>query len=223
MEEKLSEFFALWGKKILYGLSSVFLLSIAVYRFFFSAGESSNAYLDAKVSLEKMKLQRSDTSNEVATHLKEVLSSNSNIKASLSGAVGQEFAITGQWNEAEPFILAALNNSFKEDSPFKLYTETSLLIANQKYEEALKNALALEESIKEEPSKEIKLLYGYNLLRIISLEDFLKLNNEKSLEMWRQFASKTENSEIVAMMSAAFQVGNCCLNDLIDARKNDKT
>lgn len=206
MEERLTLFLHTYGKKLLWGMLFVAMAVFAGVRFFSSP---TSDYLAAKVQLEKMKQEGGS-----GEKLKELMAKNPHLADMMSGAVAREFAVEGNWEEAEPFGKKALQN-LEKDSPYFAFAENTWLIAQKAYPQALANAESLESQIEKENN--LKVLRAYNLIRLISLKHALGIHEKEAIDKWQQF--EKENQDVAGMMNAAFQEGNCCLNDFLAARK----
>ncbi len=68
--------------------------------------------------------------------------------------------------------------------PYKCYGETTLLIADERYEEAYESATALDKQL--ENTGAYETLQALNLLRLVSLSEVLHLSNSETTEKLKQ-------------------------------------
>ncbi len=130
--------------------------------------------------------------------------------------IAQRYLRMDEYQKAFPFAQKALQR-VKEKSPYFIhFSETSLLIANHSYKEALEKAEALKKDLQQDPLiNEDSALFTLNLLRIADLQHHLEMKSElASLEELLDQSKKHQP------LFSAFQKNQANLSDYLSYRKN---
>ncbi|HSX04301.1 MAG TPA: hypothetical protein VLG76_06190 [Rhabdochlamydiaceae bacterium] len=114
-------------------------------------------------------------------------------------------------------------NQIKDQIPYHhLFSKTSILIADGKYDEALNEAAALKEKIeKESMVKQCSVLFLFNLIRIASLERSLnhcqnELASLENIKKWVGSENCTQEAKLA--LSNSFYEGSISFLDYIEYR-----
>lgn len=169
---------------------------------------------------------------EALVKLNSIIKSNPELHAKYDGLIAQTLINRGDAGNAIPFANLALARTEAENQPYYTnYTQTTLLIAQERYEDALKQALVLDKQMREslsksQPAAERKFgdtLFAFNLVRIGILQQQLGLKNEerKTWQEWQQYLKGEKSSELTKAFkkqSALITEGKTSLSDYIEAR-----
>lgn len=231
------------GRLLLWILAGAILLFLLFYRF--AGGSSAGAesdYLNAEsefITFQKGVNGKADPAVQQAAFdkLNAILNRRPELHAKYDGLIAQALIDKGDIKGAVPYAdrtLARINT--ENVNLYSDYAKTTLVIANQHYEEALKQALALKQqmidnadvSVKNPEKKEFgDTLYTYNLLRIALLSQQIG-DMGRELSAWEDFktaASNIEtnlyvvNADALNEVTLPFQEGKTSLKDYIQARE----
>lgn len=147
----------------------------------------------------------------VLSDLKELLVRHPELAEKYDAAIAQILINRNHAKASLPFAKAALERTENENSPyFSSYAQTTLLIAEKHYMDALPKAISLHKQMVQ--AKVESPLLIYNLLRIAALQKELNLKNEelKTWQTWKSLALKHKLDH--------FQIGNVSLNHYIEHR-----
>lgn len=213
------------GRNLLIIAFGIMILLFATFRYT-SQGiiRSEISYIQSENDFNKF-IQESDpkASLETLKVLDPYLKSDLNLQQKYDAMIAEKLIANGQVNEGIPFAERALNRTKAENTPlFSSYSETTLLIANQKFEEALKRSTAFkEELLKLESPLETNLLYAMNLLRIASLEQTLNLHPQElnTWNEWKTFILSKNNSSSLEKLIQEFNADGLSLNNYIEMRE----
>lgn len=243
-ESALTEWFTSNGKYIAYGVCALLVLFILVYRFSANYNDASEQeYL--KASNDFMTVIKTNDSTSPGTDdsfidLKKLMSNHSELHAIYDGALAQTLLNRGQVEEAIPFAEATLVRTRVNHLVFyQDFAATTLLISTKKYEEALKNALVLQDKMGEAINSTTDQqersfsdeLFAVNFFRIGMLQQQLndKLAEQRTWLLWKQYAGLGTNKAAlpVHVPSQSFRnviqqlaIGNISLLDYIAYRES---
>lgn len=243
-ESTLTEWFTSNGKYLAYGVCALLVLLILIYRFSATHNDASEQeYL--KASNDFMTVIKTGDSTSPGTdatfiNFKKLMNNHPELHAIYDGALAQTLLNRGQVEEAIPFAEATLARTRVNHLAFyQDFAETTLLISTKKYEEALKNAIALQDKMNEainstENQQERSFseeLFAVNLFRIGMLQQQLndKLAEQQTWLLWKQYAGLGTNKIAlpVHVTSQSFRnviqqlaIGNISLIDYITYRES---
>ena len=166
-------------KNIAYYALILLLLLIAAYRFLAGASQQKERDFIAAAN-EAEAVQTSDNPESALQNLSAILSRHKELQTKYDGIIAQALLNDDKTEEALLYANSSLER-FKDTTPdsFLEYSKNTLLIAQNNWNEALANSIALKEKI-DNPT-----LYLFNLVRIALLQKELKLTkNEK--ESWNE-------------------------------------
>lgn len=211
------------GKILVWGLLAIVALIALVYRFAFGYSTSSETdFFQATQAFSTFE-QEAKTPDEVAAQqdafykLEKIIHRHPELHAKYDGLMTQVLIARNAFAQAEPFAKLAIQRTSNENEPlFSEYSQNTLLIGKQNYSEALKNSIALKNQMKEGQES---LLFGFNLLRIASLQRTLGLKSEElaAWKEWKQFAQRDARSSQKIMNH--FKDGSVSLINYIEARE----
>jgi hypothetical protein len=132
----------------------------------------------------------SDTDDSLQK-LQTILKKHPELHAKYDGAIAQALLSAQNPTEAAPYAERTLQRTQGETpAPYLDYASTTLLIANGKYDEALKAAQSLKSNT------EYPTLYAFNLLRIAFLNRELK-NTQAEKAAWAEVKQLAEGTHAV--------------------------
>lgn len=145
------------------------------------------------------------------------------LRSKYDGIITQILLVHGESEAAMPYAQRTeARTSSTQDSLFKDFTHTTLLVAQGKHQEALQTSLELKEKLLEQT--EPSLLLPYTLIRIAMLYQGM---GQKDLEIlawdeWKQYAegkgSQKPDPKTLETISNLFTEGNLSLDRYIQAR-----
>lgn len=241
-EGRMTEWFSLHAKNILYSLGGLVALFIIVY--IFSSSQNSKAeheYIQAANDFaffsKADETQDPALANEALTRLKNIMAKHPELHAAYDGSLAQIFLNRAQPEEAKPYAAATFVRVKSNDLPlYNDYAETALLISQQNFAQALTNAKALQqkmnESIAHEPTARSfgDELFALNLLRIAILQQQAG-EHKAELQTWQEWKGYAGLNNIKPTISqvdpGAFRrviqqlaIGSFSLPDYITYREN---
>lgn len=231
------------GKILLYSLLGLVLLTTLGYRLLSSGKAASEAnYIQAdKDYIEFANPQTVPEKKEQAyERLINTISYYPDLHAKYDGLLAQALLIQNQPEKALLYANSALKRTSEANDPFySSYASATILVAENKKEEALKKAQTLKEQMiaqgteRSNNPEQIQfgtLLYAMNLLRIGMLQQDLSLNNEElaTWQEWKELARKSQESSLPPYLDGNLflsfeQVlgeGQSTFANYIDAREN---
>jgi tetratricopeptide (TPR) repeat protein len=186
------------GLTLIYFLLGAFFLFLLWYRFLGGNYHSEQNFYEAESSL--IKLQNDPQDSQAALEkLRALLKAHPELHASYDGLIAQALLNEGDVKEATAYAEPTIERTKSENAPFFTdFAQTSLLIADKKYSEALQQAQALNKKIHDEQGarQENTLLFAYNLLRIGMLQQELGKTEEanQTWHEWMGYAQKTNEN-----------------------------
>jgi hypothetical protein len=212
------------GNKILFSFLGLIVGFLFIYKIafgdmikaendFFQASQEYQLF-DQKASTK----EELATSNEAFQRLQKIMSRHSELKAKYDGLIAQTFLNRNEGQQAQPFAEQAIQRTRAENDPFfTLFSQTTLLIGMEKYEQALKQSIELKEKLANQIQP---LLYGFNLLRIAALQHQLSLKKEE-LNTWQEWKLFVKNNDSINQNFVNhFKDGNVSINNYVEAREN---
>lgn len=172
---------------------------------------------------QQLATQENSNADADFEQLETLLQRHPELKPKYEGALAQTFLITGQTPQAQTLI----DDIFKRTQPDHLqlyqdYTQTSLLIAQGHYPEALQRSQQLKTSLNQIGEEANPLLYVFNLIRLGMLYQQTGQTQEE-LNIWDQLQNQTKRIEGVLAANQVLKMGQASLNQYIEERKNNLT
>lgn len=218
--------FVLWlqenSQKIYWTLAVALVPFILI--FYFSSQNRKSAwenYLQAHFIYQKW-AQNPTGETESFQKLEKLLNRHPELCEKFGMLIAEKCVALNQGALAGQFAENALNQ-MKDKIPYHhLFTQTSIVIAEEKYEEALNNAVALKEKMEQEGADQNdSLLFSFNLVRIASLEKVLGLSQRelqslKAIKAWLENEKCTPDAK--SALLKVFSENNITLVDYVDYR-----
>lgn len=205
-----------YGKYLLWATLGFVALILLFYRF--SSTDSSKAAADYIIAERNfVKISTDADSQDSLAELKAILQNHPELQPKYDGLLAQILIARGDTSSATPFAIRALKRTQKENSPFYTsYAETTLLISEKKFEEALGQAKELQQLLRTE--QHTTKLFAFNLLRIASLQRQLGLS-EQEQQTWKEWQALAQTNPTIAMpLQNHFTEGKMTLIDYIQTR-----
>lgn len=197
------------GKLLTYTLIGLVAAILLIFRFASMSESSSEArFIQAEKEYLLFAAPLKEGHDENAqknafNRLNSILDAHPELHAKYDGLIAEILLIRGDVSQAKGYASSAIQRTEKENAPFySNYAQTTFMIANGQYEQALKEAQALKDQMIQQgqqlentPEKMqfSTLLYGFNLLRIGMLQQQLGLTEE--LQTWQEWKDLTRKSQ----------------------------
>ncbi|MBS4167155.1 Uncharacterized protein NEOC65_002261 [Neochlamydia sp. AcF65] len=232
------------GKILLYSFLGLIILGFILFQFIWrhhAASEADFIRAEKKFSLFISSQESSDPAAEVEAlrNLHAIMAAHPELYPKYEGLIAETLLLRGKNEEASLYATSAIKRTAYENDPFYTsYAQTTLLLAREEYEEGLKAALHLRNSMLEQgeafKDKPEKLQYGtflyaFNLLRIAMLQQQLSLFPDE-LATWKEWEELTIKSregtlpfylkdQLFLSFNNLLSEGKASLADYIEARK----
>lgn len=218
---RVIEFFNENKKRIVIGSASV-VAGVAILIGYFNSGPKALQYAEAESAFAQWK--KSPLDEKLYSSMKQALSSVPSIGKKYEATIAQKLLNTDRVEEA----LVMANRSIgrvKEEAPFHVtFAESSLLIEQGNFQQALENAVALKEEMGSSFScadKGGSLLYVHNLLRIACLQQALK-NGPGEMVAWEELEKFLQaNKRLSKVLLGNFSSKEVDLTQYIQMRKKE--
>lgn len=204
-------------RQIAIGTASV-IAGAALLIGYFRSGPDALSYVRAEAAFSQW--EASPQNEELYQGMQKAIGTVPSLKKKYEGAIAQRLLDMEKIPEALAMARASLNR-VRGDVPFhSAYGETSLLIQQGQFQEALQRAVALKEEMSSlADGKEGALLYAYNLLRIASLQQELK-NRPGEKAGWEELESYLQrHGETAVLLFNDFSENTLSLSQYIAERK----
>lgn len=193
------------GLSLIYLIIGTIFLFMLIYRFYGGSSKSQQDFYVAESSMTE--LQEDPQEPQVAlAKLQTILKAYPELQPKYDGLIAQALLNGGHVQEAKPFAELAINRTESENAPFFTdFAQTSLLIAEKQYGEALQRAQALNQKMLEQEGfrKDNNLLFAYNLMRIGMLQEQTGAGDDakRTWKEWMAYAEKANENASAANMS----------------------
>jgi hypothetical protein len=155
--------------------------------------------------------------------LQAIMQRHPELRSKYEGPLAQTLLIIGQVPQAQAYIEDIFKRAQSDHLQlYQNYTNTSVLIGQGDYANALQNAKQLKSDLDQLGERANPILYVYNLIRLAMLYQQMEQPGEE-LKAWEELQNQTQRLEAVIEASQAFQVGNASLNQYIEERKSALT
>ena len=223
------------SKIAIYACSGIFIAILAMYQFGRLEGKSPSVYREANAMYAKWQ------DPQVFNKLEKLVSSHPELQTKFGGLIAQRLLSIGETKRATAYMTKSLERAQGLISPYYTrFSETTLLIADDKLMIALKEAKQLKSDLEKDAflweqmysqKRSGGLLYAYNLIRIAALERELG-SKEGEKAAWEEILSnagwsnmeepvKTYDPNAYATLARNFQSGSFSLLDYIKQRKKE--
>jgi hypothetical protein len=216
-EAEVLEWLTRNSKKMLYALAALIACIFLLYQ---ASSRSANR-LEAdyiKAANEFALFSRGEKEEESLQELLGLMNKNPELHAAYDGAVAQALLNQNHWLEAEPLALSTLKRTASDTlSAYRQFAEISLLVAAQKWSDALEQAQKFQQTLALQLNEPVKKaedfgkteLFALNLLRIGMLQQ--QLGDSKgeldTWQLWKEYAG-LEAGTASQIDSAAFRAIN---------------
>lgn len=222
-EQPVVQWFAENGKSLLYALGILILFFILGYKLATSGGSQSEAdYLHAQSEFARFQdSDQREVQEESYQRLVTLMDRHPELHAKYDGLLAQTLLNRSQTAEAQKFATAALERTKTENDPYYTdFAQTTVLIGEEKYSEALQRAQALQQKMLPLVSQEKNyggLLYANNLVRIGMLQQQLgdKKGELQTWQEWKKLAGLSKESSGAQIDPLSF----LAINDLYSEGK----
>lgn len=229
---------AQYGRNALIALLAIIALVFLVYRVtMIGKAQEEMDFWNADKEFRTFTANETELTDPLAIEdalikLNALMNSNPELNAKYDGMIAQTLINRGDAGDAIPFANRGISRTKSENTPFYTsYSESTLLIAQQRYEDALKQSQALDSQMRDAIQKNAAAqdrkfgdtLFALNILRIGILQQQLGLKNEerKTWQEWKQYSSGTATSPLAKAFQhqrAIFSEGKTSISDYIDGR-----
>lgn len=224
-----------WSKIIMYACSGICIALLAIYQFGRFERKSPQAYLEANAMYAKWQ------DPQAFNKLEKLVSLHPELQTKFGGLIAQRLLSIGETKRATAYMTAVLERAQGLISPYYAqFSETTLLIAENKLTIALEESKQLKSDLEKEASlweqmesqqRSGGLLYAYNLIRIAALERELG-SKEGERAAWDELMcnagwskvevpTKTYDPKAYETLARNFQSGSFSLLDYIKQRKKE--
>lgn len=213
------------GRVLLIAFFAIIALFFLAYRISFGNMVKSEVnYINAENDYQRFAKEKTSTKQlENLDKLRNILSQMPELQSKYDGLIARNLILENEAQLSLPFATRAINRTKSENAPFySAYSSTTLTIAEQKYAEALTEALALKQSISNSEKNSKELLFAYNLLRVASLQQLLNLEKDElnTWSEWKALANANINNENFKELLNQFNNEKLILNNYIETREN---
>lgn len=186
---------------------------------YFQSGPDALKYASAEEAFDRW--EKNPTDSSLYKKMRTSLNGAPGLLEKYQAKVAQKLIDSHQIGEALLFAPESIAR-LKQEAPYHgLFAENTLLIEKGDFQRALEEAVALKEKMEGNFSQGGALLYGFNLLRIASLQKELENNpgEKAALEEAELFFEK--NPSLLESMNKTFVQSNLNLQQYITKRKQD--
>lgn len=197
-------------KELVTGSLSV-LAGITILIAYFQSGPSADSYAAAQAAFSQWEASPQDET--LYNQMKAAIHKVPALEKKYEAVIAQKLLNTARIDEGLELAHRSLSR-VKDEAPFhSLYAQTSLLIEQGSYQQALQEAVSLKEKL-----SPASLLFAHNLLRIACLQHELK-NRPGEKAAWEELETFLENSPFADLLLANFSSKQVDLHQYIVARK----
>ncbi len=212
------------GRVLLIAFFAIIALFFLSYRISFGNMVKSEVnFINAENDYQRFAKEKISAKQlENLDQLKAILSQMPELEPKYDGLIAQTLITENEVIASLPFATRAIDRTKSENSPFYSdFSSNTLTIAEQKYAEALTNALVLKQSLLNS-EKSNELLFAYNLLRVASLQQLLNLEQDElnTWSEWKALANANINNENFRELLNQFNNENLSLTNYIETREN---
>lgn len=211
-------------KNILTGFAILFALLILSYRILAqNAANSETDYVYAQIVFRDFQesAQKDGLGQEKLIELESILQRHPELHAKYDGAVAETLLIRGEVAKATPFAQSVFERTSVDNLNFyQTFGKTSLLIASGDYQNAYEKVKELKIQMDEDTTHNYgPVLYGYNLIRIASLQQVLGFAEEEN-RTWEELKKYAIANEGFSDLDQVFAEGKASLAGYVESRQN---
>jgi hypothetical protein len=158
--------------------------------------------------------------NENLEQLIAIMQRHPELKPKYEGALAQTLLIEGKIPLAQSFIQDISHRTPSDHLRlYENYTQTSILISEGRYADAILQTEQLKSALDQLNEKENPLLYVFNLIRLALLYQQTGATQQE-LKTWEELENQPHRMEAVLAASESLQTGQASLSQYIADRKN---
>lgn len=215
-----------YSRYLLWILLGAIILLWAIYRF--AAGNHTTIEKDYLEANRLFQTFAGATSGEAAAgqtaldNLQTILEKHPEWQAKYDGLIAQVLINQGDASRASDYANRAFNRTSADSPYYTTYSQTTLLIGQKKFQEALSEAQTLQQQLVEKKTEQMgPILTAFNLWRIALLQQELGLKKEElqTWQEWKEFYNKNRSSFLDEMI-ANFTEGKVSVVDYVEARES---
>lgn len=244
-EGRITDWLSMHAKNIIFGIAATLAIIVAIFTF--SSRQTSKAeqeYLQAASDFalftKAVEVQHGPAVKEAYERLQTLMSKHPELHAAYDGALGQTFLNRNELDAARPYVKATLARTASDALPlYAQFANTTLVIGEKNYSQALKEAIALQQTMNDEVAQIPQTadrsfgdeLFALNLLRIAILqqEQGDRAGELKTWQEWKGYAGLDKgDSNSLKISPVAFRyaiqqlaVGSVSLPDYIAHREKE--
>jgi len=228
MNTPLFKKFFCWKRALFYALLALILFCTILIKVK-NQKRAEADYMTASHAFEKWD-QMCEERQENFSHLQKIMQKHPELYAYYDAKIGQKLLALRNIEDSKPYVYRTLERT--KQPHYSDYAQTSLKIGEERYEEALKEAIALKESLIKEPlfeenDENNSALFAFNLMRIAILcqkshKDQQELEAWKELKKygkWQENAPPINEQKGFNQLFNLFTIQNATLLDYIQARE----
>lgn len=211
-EMYLTEWFSAYKQYVIFGLIALLSLILLAYRFLSASSLNSEAdYLQAQYEFAQFQdksINSGSNDSENFDKLETILSRHPELHAQYDSLIAQLLIINQNPTQAKPFVERTMNRVAKDHDHIDLYrdyAQTSLLISEGQYEQAIAQAEQLKDKMNQDAKQNYgSTLYAFNLIRLATL--YQELNRpDQEQKTWEEFKRYQANAEEAFAVEQLFQ------------------
>lgn len=181
--------------------------------------EASYHQFERSIAAQNSPTEGSETWQDSFEKLQAILARRPELKPKYEGSLAQTFLALEDSSHARPLVSDILERTKWEGlGLYKKFTQTSLLIAENKLAESIKASQELQKELEDKGFDAHPLLYLFNLLRLSLLYQEENLVEEE-LKMWNELETLSLSPLVLRLMNEAWQAGGLSLTEYIQERK----
>lgn len=210
-------------QSILWIIVGLFAVLILAYRILMN--QTLNAETDffrAQTDFTKFQEGATNSANRLAdasalSNLEALMKSYPELHGKYDGPLAQTLLIENQLPQAEAYAQATFKRTANDSiALYHEFAATSLLIGQQKYQDALEKAQALNTKLNAEVGRPQDTLYFFNLIRLALLNQQLGFVKEEK-QLWENLKNNQQKESAAAAFNL-FRTGQATLNQYIEKR-----
>lgn len=208
----LTEWVSAYKQYIIFGLIALLALIMLAYRVLATSSVHAEAdYFQAQYEFAQFQdksLEGDVKDGEHLDKLEIILNRHPDLHAKYDSQIAQLLIINQDPAEAKPFVERTLNRVTSDHDHLNLYREyaqTSLLISEGQYEQAVIQAEQLKDKMSQNTEQNYgSTLYTFNLIRLATL--YQELNRpEQEQKTWEEFKRTQADAEAAFAVDQLFQ------------------
>jgi hypothetical protein len=205
---------------ILYAIAALFIAIIFLFRFVSARTLSAEGdYFQAQNDMTQLQTNSLQASEVDLSRLEAILKRHPELQAKYDGLIAQSLLIDQEVQKAVPFAERTFQRLKNDPVGFyENYANTSLLIGEGQYEQAISQAQQLKGQMDQATEQAGSTLYVFNLIRIAMLHQQLNQVDQERLA-WEALQNYQGNLDAVVATEKLFQTDSQSLSHYTDTRR----